>query len=91
MAILAIHPVNAAAGNVHLGLLPMPPMFGGEAHALTGGDTGGLKGGGAVDSLIARNGDDKRSIGYDALPPGTVLVLVVQGNFDPITVTVTTY
>jgi hypothetical protein len=89
MAILSIRPGNAAAGGVHLGLLPMPPMFGGEPHALVGGDTAGLKGGAAVDSLIARHGDDKRSIGYDA-PAGVALVLIVQGNFDPITVTVTT-
>jgi hypothetical protein len=63
MAILSIHPANAAAGGVHVGLLPMPAMFGGEPHALVGGDTAGLKGGGAIDSLIARHGDDKRSIG----------------------------
>jgi hypothetical protein len=53
------------------------------------GDTGGLKSGDPIDSLIARNGDDKRSIGYDA-PAHTLLVLVVEGNFDPITVTVQT-
>jgi hypothetical protein len=90
MAILSIHPGNAAARGVHVGLLPMPPMFGGEPHALVGGDTAGLKSGDAIDSLIARNGDDKRSIGYDA-PPGVPLVLIVQGNFPTITVTVTTY
>ena len=66
MAILSIHPGNAAARGVHLGLLPMPAMFGGEPHAAVGGDTAGLKGGDAIDSLIARHGDDKRSIGYDA-------------------------
>ncbi len=90
MAILSIHPGNAAAGGVHIGLQPMPPMFGGETHALVGGDTAGLKSGDAIASLIARHGDDKRSVGYDA-PPGVPLVLVVQGNFDTITVTVTTY
>jgi hypothetical protein len=90
MAILGIHPGNAAAHGVHLGLLPMPPMFGGEPHALVGGDTSGLKSGDAIDSLIARNGDDKRSIGYDA-PPAVPLVLIVQGNFPIITVTVTSY
>ena len=90
MAILSIHPGNAAARGVHLGLLPMPAMFGGEPHALVGGDTAGLKGGDTIDSLVARHGDDKRSIGYDA-PPGVPLVLIVQGNFDTITVTVTTY
>lgn len=90
MAILSIHPGNAAAGGVHIGLLPMPAMFGGEPHASVGGDTAGLKGGGAIDSLIARHGDDKRSIGYDAAR-GVPLVLIIQGNFDPITVTVTTY
>jgi hypothetical protein len=90
MAILSIHPGNAAASGVHVGLQPMPPMFGGEAHALVGGDTAGLKGGDAIDSLVARHGDDKRSIGYDA-PPGVPLVLIVQGNFDTVTVTVTTY
>jgi hypothetical protein len=90
MAILSIRPGNAAAAGVHVGLLPMPAMFGGESHALVGGDTAGLKSGGAIDSLIARHGDDKRSIGYDA-PPGVPLVLIIQGNFDSITVTVTTY
>jgi len=90
MAILSIHPGNAAAAGVHVGLLPMPAMFGGEPHAAVGGDTAGLKGGGAIDSLIARHGDDKRSIGYDA-PHGVPLILIIQGNFDPITVTVTTY
>ena len=90
MAILSIRPGNAAARGVHVGLRPMPPMFGGEPHALVGGDTAGLKGGDAIDSLVARHGDDKRSIGYDA-PPGVPLVLIVQGNFDPVTVTVTTY
>ncbi len=90
MAILSIHPGNAAASGVHIGLRPMPPMFGGESHALVGGDTAGLKGGDAIDSLVARHGDDKRSLGYDAAP-GVALVLIVQGNFDPITVTVTTY
>jgi hypothetical protein len=90
MAILSIRPGNAAASGVHIGLRPMPPMFGGEPHALVGGDTAGLKGGDGIDSLIARHGDDKRSIGYDA-PPGVQMVLIVQGNFDPITVTITTY
>jgi hypothetical protein len=90
MAILSIHPGNAAGGSVHVGLLPMPPMFGGEPHALVGGDTSGLKGGSAIDSLIARNGDDKRSIGYDA-GAGQEIVLIVQGNFDTITVTIPTY
>ncbi|MDQ1394317.1 MAG: hypothetical protein QOF30_3294 [Acidimicrobiaceae bacterium] len=90
MAILSIHPGNAAASGVHIGLRPMPPMFGGESHALVGGDTAGLKSGDAIDSLVARHGDDKRSLGYDAAP-GVALVLIVQGNFDPITVTVTTY
>jgi hypothetical protein len=90
MAILSIRPANAAAGGVHLGLQPMPPMFGGEPHASVGGDTAGLKSGDAIASLIARHGDDKRTIGYDAAP-GVPLVLVIQGNFDPITVTVTTY
>ena len=90
MAILSIHPGNVAARGVHIGLRPMPPMFGGESHALVGGDTAGLKSGDAIDSLVARHGDDKRSLGYDAAP-GVALVLVVQGNFDPITVTVTTY
>lgn len=90
MAILSIRPGNAAASGVHVGLRPMPPMFGGEPHALVGGDTAGLKGGDAIDSLVARHGDDKRSIGYDA-PPGVPMVLIVQGNFDPVTVTVTTY
>ena len=89
MAILRIRPGNAAAGGVHIGLLPMPPMFGGEPHALVGGATGGLKSGDPIDSLVARNGDDKRSIGYDA-PVGSTLVLVIEGNFDPITVTVAT-
>lgn len=86
MAILSIHPGNAAAAGVHLGLLPMPAMFGGEPHALVGGDTSGLKGGDAIDSLIARNGNDQRSI---EAPVGVPIVLVVQGNFAPITVTVT--
>jgi hypothetical protein len=90
MAILSIRPGNSAASGVHLGLHPMPPMFGGEPHALVGGDTAGLKGGDGIDSLIARHGDDKRSIGYDA-PPGVAMVLIVQGNFDTITVTITTY
>ncbi|MDQ1429145.1 MAG: hypothetical protein QOK39_2621 [Acidimicrobiaceae bacterium] len=90
MAILSIRPGNAAASGVHLGLHPMPPMFGGEPHAPVGGDTAGLAGGDGIDSLIARHGDDKRSIGYDA-PPGVQMVLVVQGNFDPITVTFTSY
>jgi len=89
MAILSIRPGNAAASGVHLSLLPMPPMFGGEPHALVGGDTSGLKSGAAIDALVARNGDDKRSIGYDA-PVHATLVLIVQGNFDPITVTVQT-
>ena len=90
MAILRIRPGNSAAGGVHIGLRPMPPMFGGEPHALVGGDTSGLKGGDAIDSLIARHGDDKRSVGYDAAA-GVQLVLIVEGNFDPITVTITTY
>jgi hypothetical protein len=90
MAILSVRPGNAAASGVHLGLLPMPAMFGGEPHAAVGGDTAGLKSGDAIDSLIARHGNDKRSIGYDA-PPGVPLVLIVSGNFDTITVTVTTY
>ena len=90
MAILSIRPGNAAASGVHLGLHPMPPMFGGEPHALVGGDTAGLASGDGIDSLIARHGDDKRSIGYDAAP-GVQMVLIVQGNFDPITVTVTSY
>ncbi|HLI56552.1 MAG TPA: hypothetical protein VKY26_05890, partial [Actinomycetota bacterium] len=89
MAILSIHPGNAAARNVHLGLLALPPMFGGEPHAAVGGDTSGLKGGQPIDSLIARNGDDKRSIGYDG-SAGVTIVLIVQGNFDPITVTIHT-
>ncbi len=88
MAILSIRPANRAACGVSLGLLPMPPMFGGEPHALTGGDTAGLERGDAIDSLIARDGNDKRSIGYNA-PSGAPLVLIVQGNFAPITVTVT--
>ena len=90
MAILRIRPANAAAAGVHIGLLPMPPMFGGEPHGLTGGDTTGLKGGIAIQSLIARHGDDKRSIGYDA-PPGVQMELILEGNFDPITVSVPTY
>jgi hypothetical protein len=90
MAILSIHPGNAAAGGVHLGLLPMPAMFGGEPHGTVGGDTAGLKSGDAIDSLIARHGNDKRSIGYDA-PAGVPLVLIIEGNFAPITVTVTAY
>jgi hypothetical protein len=90
MAILSIRPGNAAASGVHVGLRPMPPMFGGEPHALVGGDTTGLKGGDVIDSLVARHGDDKRSIGYDA-PRGVPLVLIVRGNFDTVTVTVTTY
>jgi hypothetical protein len=88
MAILRIRPGNAAARSVHIGLQPMPAMFGGEPHSAVGGDTSGLRSGDRIDSLVARNGDDKRSIGYDA-PAGSVLVLVVEGNFDPITVTVT--
>ena len=88
MAILRIRPGNAAAGSVHIGLQPMPAMFGGEPHSAVGADTSGLEGGDRIDSLIARNGDDKRSIGYDA-PPGSVLVLVIEGNFEPITVTIT--
>lgn len=87
LAILRIRPGNAAAGQIHLGLLPMPPMFGGEPHALVGGDTSGLKSGDRIDSLIARNGDDKRSVGFDPVSTST-LILIVEGNFDPITVTV---
>ncbi len=90
MAILRIRPGNAAAAGVHVGLFPMPPMFGGEPHGLVGGDTTGIKGGLPIESLNARNGDDKRSIGYDA-PAGTQMVLIVEGNFDPVTITVTAY
>ncbi len=89
MTILRIRPGNPAAGNVHIGLQPMPPMFGGDAHALVGADTRGLKSGDLIDSLIARNGDDKRTIGYDG-PAGVNLVLIIEGNFDPIVVSVTT-
>jgi len=70
------------------GLAAMPPMFGGEAHSRVGGDTSGLRNGASNDSLIAPNGDYKRSIGYDGRPGGR-LVVVVEGNFDPIMVTLT--
>lgn len=82
MAITSIHPVNAAAGGVYVGLAPMPPMFGGEPHALVGGDTAGLKGGIAIDSLIARHGDDKRSIGYDT-PAGHAARTPRSGQLRP--------
>lgn len=87
MAILRVRPGNDVSRGVRLGLLPMPPMFGGEAHPPVGGVTDGLHGGGAIDSLIARHGDDERDVGYDA-PPGSHLVLVVEGNFATITVDV---
>lgn len=104
MAIMRIAPGNAAGAWVNLALDALPPMFGGENRTPPGGDTAGLgkRGGGMglfgsrsaspIDAVILPGTADKESISFDvasSAPPGRYeLVLVVEGNFEPVRVTI---
>lgn len=104
MAIMKIGPGNAEAGWVNLALDALPRMFGGENRTPPGGDAAGLgkRGGGMglfgsssaspIDAVILPGTADKESISFDvpsSAPPGRYeLVLVLEGNFDPVRVTI---
>lgn len=103
MAMTRISPANAQARWVNLALEPLPPMYGGEDKTPPGGDTSGLAKGGTafffgagsavpINSVILPHTADRRDITFD-VPSGTApgryqLVLRVEGNFKPVTVTV---
>lgn len=100
MVISSIRPANNLARSVNLALEKMPAMCGAEAcpFGSLGGDTaglgnrGGLFGGGAspINAVILPGTGDEREISFnlpDGVPPGPhEMVLVMEGNFDPVTV-----
>jgi hypothetical protein len=104
MNILRIRPASPDASWVAVRLETAPPMWGGEPHAGVGGDTTGLSAQGSgglfrsdkaarIDATLGSGKADRREIAFD-VPGGAVrgqhvLRVVLEGNFDPITVEVT--
>jgi hypothetical protein len=102
LAISRIRPANEQAKWVNLALDQLPMMCGHPTCTRLGGVTdglgkagsGGFLTGGAkrINAVILPRTGDERSIGFDVptgTPPGDYkLVLVLEGNFEPITVTV---
>lgn len=101
MVILRVRPDSRAAAWVNLALQPAPAMAGGEPGPQVGGDADGLgkKGGGLFSSsaaglnvVIVPHTADQKRLTID-VPAGTKrghyeIVLVVEGNFDPVRVVV---
>jgi hypothetical protein len=97
MVILRVRPGSHAASWVNLALQPAPSMAGGEPGPRVGGDTDGLgkKGSGLFSSsaaelnvVILPHTADQKRLTID-VPAGTKrghydIVLVVEGNFDPV-------
>lgn len=87
-----IRPGNAEAGWVSLGLDPLPAMCGGEPCPKLGGDTSGFRKGRPINAVIIPGTGDERTISFlvpiDAALGAHRIVLVVEGNFEPIEVVV---
>jgi hypothetical protein len=100
MCILRVSPRSGHAEWVNLGLQHMPPMFGGEQHSPTGGDTSGLGDSGrlfggpdAIDSFIGVGDADRRdlslSVPKDTTPGVYTIEIAIEGNFDPVVFSMT--
>ncbi|HVF75560.1 MAG TPA: hypothetical protein VM938_10970 [Acidimicrobiales bacterium] len=87
-----IKPGNAEAAWVSLGLDKLPAMCGGEECPVKGGDTTGFRSGRGINAVIRPGTGDERDIRF-AVPADAALgrhqiVVVVEGNFEPIRVVV---
>ena len=93
LVISRIVPANDDARWISLGLDPMPDLCGGESGCPRyGGDTRGFHDGGEINAVILPRTGDEREVRFfvpdDAAPGRHVLSVVVEGNFDPVTVEV---
>ncbi len=92
MVMTRIRPDSPSASWVSLGLARLPAMCGGEPCPRRGGDTTGLGRGKPINAVIIPGTGDERDISFgvraDAPLGRHEIVLVVEGNFEPIRVAI---